>query len=132
MIDPVTVQETWPPGRNVPDPAVTVTDMTAGDAPTKFQVTFLPQGVAYPYTMVGTAGSITVATTLTVATGQSRLLTPTLSGKSIRARATYSSSDTTKATVSNSGVVTGVASGTSTITTSYGAGTSGTTTVTVT
>lgn len=114
--------------------AVTVTDMTSGDASTKFQVNFIPQGVAYPYTMVAAAGSITVAATLTIPTGQSRLLTPTLSGKPIRARATYSSSDTSKATVSNHGVVTGVATtgaGTVTITTAYGAGTSATTAVTI-
>lgn len=114
--------------------AVTSVDVTSGDTSTKFQVNFLPQGVAHPYTMVAGAGAITVAATLSVAVGASRLLTPTLASKSIRSRATYTSADTTKATVSNHGVVTGVAStgaGTVTITTSYGAGTSGSTAVTV-
>lgn len=110
-------------------------DITGGDTSTKFQVNFLAQGVLYPHTMVAGAGAITVAATMTVATGQSKVLTPTLSGQSIRSRATYSSADTTKAIVSNHGVVTGVATtgaGTVTITTTYGAGTSATTAVTVT
>lgn len=114
--------------------ATTGTDVTSGDTSTKMQVNFLPQGVLYVYTMVGSAGAITVAATASVAVGASILLSPTLAGESIRSRATYSSADTTKATVSNHGVVTGVAStgvGTVDITTSYGAGTSATTAVTV-
>ena len=111
--------------------ATTTTDITSGDTSTKFQVTFLPQGELYTHTMVAAAGAITVATTLTLAVGASALLSPTLSGESIRSRATYSSSDTAVATVSNHGVVTGVSAGSATITTAYGAGTSGSTTVTV-
>ena len=112
--------------------ATTTTDITGGDTSTKFQVTFLPQGELYTHTMVAGAGAITVAATLALAVGDSALLSPTLSGESIRSRATYSSSSPAVATVSNHGVVTGVSAGSATITTSYGAGTSGTTTVTVT
>lgn len=111
--------------------ATTGTDVTSGDTSTKMQVNFLPQGVLYVYTTVGGAGAITVAASASVPVGTSILLSPTLAGESIRARATYSSSAPAVATVSNHGVVTAVSSGSATITTSYGAGTSGTTTITV-
>jgi hypothetical protein len=105
--------------------ADTIADTTEGDSSTKFTVTFLPQGTLYVHTMVGGAGVITgVPTTLakTVAGGAFQLL-PILAGSSIVSRAEYSSSDTTKAQVSLGGTVTPVATGTSTITTSFGAGT---------
>ena len=111
--------------------ATTGTDVTSGDTSTKMQVNFLPQGVLYVYTKVAGAGAITVAAAEGIAVGESVLLTPTLGGESIGSRADYSSSDTAVATVSNHGVVTGVSAGSATITTSYGAGTDGSTSITV-
>lgn len=105
--------------------ADTIADDTEGEDSTKFTVTFLPQGMLYVHTMVGGAGVITgVPTTLakTVAGGAYQLA-PVVAGTSIVSRATYISSDTTKATVSPGGVVTPVAAGVPTITVSYGAAT---------
>lgn len=100
-----------------------ITDDVQGDDSTKFQVSFLQQGLMYPYTMVkgATPDAITnVPTTLskTVAGGAFVEL-PILSGKDIRAIATYTSSDTTKARVTNNGVVIPVAAGTVTITVNH-------------
>lgn len=100
-----------------------ITDDATGDDSVKFTVTFLPQGLLYPYTVVrgSTPDPITgIATTKsqTVATGPYALI-PLLSGKDIRVVATYSSSDTTKATVSATGVVTPLATGSVTITVSH-------------
>lgn len=94
-----------------------IVDDTEGDDAVKFTVSFLPQGLLYPYTVVSNAGAITgVVATDTAAVGESYILNPTLSGKNIRVGATYSSDDTSVATVSSNGVVTGVAAGTATIT----------------
>lgn len=98
---------------------------TAGDESTKASVNFLPQGVMYPHTQIGGAGVISgVPTTLskTVA-GGSFQLAPVCNSASIMSRATYTSSDVTKATVSTSGVVTPIAAGSVTITTAWGAAT---------
>lgn len=100
-----------------------VTDDTEGDDSVKFTVTFLPQGLAAPYTIVrgATPSAITgVAPTLarTVVAGP-YVLTPLLDAKDIRAVATFVSSDTTKARVTANGVVIPVAAGTVTITVSH-------------
>lgn len=105
--------------------ADTVTDDTEGDDSVKFTVNFLPQGTLFPAARVAAAGAISgVAATKsqTVAAGP-YALAPVLSGKSIRAQATYSSSDTTKARVTANGVVIPVAAGTATITVSHPAAT---------
>lgn len=96
-----------------------ITDDVTGDDAVKFTVNFLPQGLLYPYTVVrgATPQAISgVATTKsqTVAAGP-YALAPTLGGKDIRGVATFTSSDTTKATVSNAGVVKPIAAGTVTI-----------------
>jgi hypothetical protein len=97
-------------------------DMTSGDTSTKFQVNFLPQGLLYTHTMVASASAIAgLPATDTLAVGERLVLNPTLDGKSIRSRATYTSSDPTAATVSNAGVVVAVATGSATITAAYGA-----------
>lgn len=104
-----------------------ITDDATGDDSVKFTVSFLPQGLVYPYTIVrgATPAAITnVAPTKsqTVAAGPYALL-PLLSAKDIRAGASYISSDTTKATVSPTGVVKPLAAGTTTITVSHPAAT---------
>lgn len=100
--------------------ADTVVDDTEGDDAVKFTVNFLPQGVLYPYTVVGGAGVISgVAPTGTLAVGESVALLPVLSGRSIRSTAEYVSSDPTKVRVSSAGVTTGLAAGTSTVTVSH-------------
>lgn len=104
-----------------------IVDDAEGDDAVKFTVSFLPQGLLYPYTIVKGAtpdAILGVPTTLskTVAAGPYVIL-PTLSGKDIRASATFTSSDTTKARVSANGVVTPVAAGSVTITVSHPAAT---------
>lgn len=101
-----------------------VTDDTEGDDSVKFTVHFLPQGILYPYTMVKGGASpdailgIPTTDSKTVAGGP-YVLNPTLSGRDIRATATYTSSDTTKARVTANGVVVPVAAGSVTITVSH-------------
>lgn len=98
-------------------------DMTSGDTSTKFQVNFLPQGLLYTDTMVASASAIAgVPASDTLAAGDRLVLLPTLDGKSIRSRATYTSADQAVVTVSNHGVITAVATGGPTdVTVSYGA-----------
>lgn len=110
-----------------------VVDDTEGDDSVKFTVSFLPQGLLYPYTFVrgATPDPITgIATTKaqTVVAGPYALV-PLISGKDARSQATYSSSDTTKARVTSNGVVIPVAAGTVTITVSHPAATAAVTQV---
>lgn len=105
--------------------ADTVADDTEGEDSTKFTVTFLPQGMLYVHSMVGGAGVISgVPTTIakTVA-GGAYALAPVVAGASVVSRATYTTSDPTKATVSAGGVVTPLAAGTVSITVTWGAAT---------
>ena len=99
-----------------------IVDDTEGDDSVKFTVSYLPQGLMYPYTIVRgtTASAITgVPATGTLAVNANRVLLPVLSGKDIRAVATYTSSDSSKVTVSSNGVVVGIAAGTSNVTVSH-------------
>lgn len=105
--------------------ADTIADDTADSDSTKFTVTFLPQGSLWVHTQLGGAGVITgVPTTLakTVLSGPYQLA-PVVAGASIVSRATYVSSDPTKATVSVGGTVVPLAAGSPTITVSWGAAT---------
>jgi len=104
-----------------------ITDDATGDDSVKFTVSFLPQGLLYPYTVVrgDTPQAITgiaATKTQTVAAGP-YVLTPLINGDDIRAVATYSSTDTTKARVTSNGVVVPVAAGTATITVNHPAAT---------
>ncbi|UXO93834.1 capsid protein [Pseudanabaena phage Pan2] len=97
-------------------------DMTSGDQSTKFQVNFLSQGLLYTHTAVASASAVAgIPATDTMAVGDRLVLNPTLDGKSIRSRATYTSSAPAVATVSNHGVVVAVSTGSATITANYGA-----------
>lgn len=100
-----------------------ITDDATGDDSVKFTVTFLPQGLMYPYTVVRGAtpqaiANVAATKTQTVLAGP-YALAPTLGGKDVRAVATFTSSDTTKATVSSSGVVKPIAAGTVNITVNH-------------
>lgn len=104
-----------------------VVDDATGDDSVKFTVTFLPQGLLFPYTVVrgATPAAITgVATTnaKTVAAGPFKL-TALLNGKDVSAVSTWTSSDTTKATVDSRGVVTPIAAGVPNITVNHPAAT---------
>lgn len=115
--------------------ADSVVDDVEGDDSVKFTVNFLPQGVMHTYTVVqaATPAALTgVATTDAMAVGEKDVLAPTLSGQDVRAASKYTSSDSTKVTVSANGVKTGIAAGTATITVSHpGASAPVTQTVTV-
>lgn len=109
------------------------TQTDQGDQSTKFVVEFMQQGQLYVNTRVAVAQPV-VATpssdTLTI--GEHLAIEAALDGDDITHSATYSSSDTTKATVSDLGVVTAVASGSATITVSHpSANASDTVTITV-
>ena len=111
-----------------------IVDDTEGDDSVKFTVNFLPQGQMFTYTQVAAApkAALTAPATLALAVGEADTLAVTLSGVDVRAKSTYVSSDTTKATVSRNGVVKGIAAGTATITATHPGGLAvATTTVTV-
>ena len=107
---------------------------TEGEDSYKYSVNFLPQGGVWVYTQAVTTPltAITVtnpkgdAGTLTV--GGHTALRATLNGKRVTNIVDWNSSDTTVATVSKNGVVTGVAAGTANITASHAAGTTSTAT----
>lgn len=96
---------------------------------------FLPQGTVYPWTKIAAAsplamsavGSSTVAITGTAVA----LRGAKLAGDDVTQRATWISSDPTKAKVVGKGIIQGVAAGTATITASFPGATAITFTVTV-
>lgn len=103
-----------------------VTDDTEGDDSVKFTVSFLPQGLLYPYTVVKGSPASAIAgvpTTDTATVGDVDVLAPTLDGKDIRAISTYTTSNPAVATVSANGVRTAVGAGTATITVNHPAAT---------
>lgn len=94
-----------------------ITDDTEGDDSVKFTVTFLPQGVLHPYTIVtdGAAVISGVSTTASMTVGEQKVLQPTIAGTDVRATSKYTSTDAAIARVSANGVVTAVAAGTATV-----------------
>ena len=111
-----------------------VTDDTEGEDSYKFTVGFLPQGQVKVNTLVKTAATVTVTpTTSSVAVGAVAAATATISGRNYTQGVRWASSDSSKATVSQNGVIKGVAAGTATVTATHPAATGpGTVTVTVT
>lgn len=102
-----------------------------GEEAFRYTVTFLPQGDLAVRTVVG-GGAVVIASTLAVTVGDSEPLTATVGGRNYTNGVMWSSSDSTKASVSTGGVVTGVAAGSATITATYEAdGTTDTCAVTV-
>lgn len=100
----------------------------------KYAVSFLTQGEVATYTQVKNATAITfVPTTLTLTgAGATGVIRATLGGKRATQVVKWSSSDVTKATVSQNGVVSRVAAGSATITATHPASGSAATPVTLT
>lgn len=115
----------------------TVNDDTEGEDSYKYIVNFLPQGNLAVNTQVKNASAATVTPTtlsVTVAAGvnHSKTLRAVLGGNRATNVVTWTSADTTKATVSKNGVVTGVAAGSTTITANHPSASAASTTVAIT
>ena len=109
------------------------TNVITGEEAFRYTVNMLQQGSLEVYTVVRTT-TVTVVTpaTLTLAVGAHSRLTGTANGRAYTNGLVWSTSDATKATVSNAGVVTGVAAGSATITATFAqTGATDTTAVTV-
>lgn len=93
-----------------------------GEDSYKYNVELLPQGRAYPDTIVKTATPVTVTNATggaSVAVGKTAVLRATLGTHRVTQLVTWTSSDPSKATVSPNGVVKGIAVGTAEITASH-------------
>jgi len=113
--------------------AATFIDDTEGEDSVKYNVAFLPQGDVYVNTQVKNATPVVLAPlTLAVGVGVSKTVRATLGSKRATQAVRWVSSDETKATVSQNGVVTGVAAGTANITATHAAATGATTACVVT
>lgn len=83
-------------------------------------ISFLPQGEAYPNAIVATALTVLVTpSTASPTVGDHVALKATVNGRAFTRGVRWTSSDVTKATVSQSGVVTAVGTGSATITATY-------------
>jgi len=105
-----------------------------GEEAFRYTVTFLPQGDFAVRTVVeGASAAAVVVSPATLATsaGDHDELAVTWGGRTYTNGVTYTTSDSTKATVSSAGVVTSVATGSATITATAPNGETGTCTVTV-
>lgn len=110
---------------------------TAGEDSVKLIVPFLPQGNMVVNTFVKTALAVTVtpsSTSIASPTGKAAIVARLgAAGTVITQGATWTSSDPSKATVSENGVITAIAAGSVTVTATHPAATTaGTVTVTVT
>lgn len=101
-----------------------------GEEAFRYTITFLSQGDLAVRTVLG-GGTVVTPSTLTVATGAKSRLNATVGGRVYTNGVKWTTSDSTKATVSSAGVVTGVAAGSATITATFEA-TGGTDTTAVT
>lgn len=106
-----------------------------GEEAFRYTVTFLSQGdLAVRTVVAGGSAPAVVATpdTLAMSVGDHERVAITVGGRNYTNGVKYTSSDTSKATVSSAGVITAVAAGSATITATYeNAGTSDTIAVTV-
>ena len=109
-------------------------EVITGEEAFRYTITFLPQGDLAVRTVVkgSSASAVVTPSTLTVAVDAHSRLTATVGGRNYTNGVKWTTSDATKASVSSAGVVTGVASGSATITATYEAtGATDTTAVTV-
>lgn len=99
-----------------------------GENSYKYTVELLSQGAVAANTFVSPAGAITVtpAGSASISVGTHRVLRATMSGHRVTQAVTWTSSDPTKATVSENGVVTGIAAGSASITATHPSGTAST------
>lgn len=110
-----------------------VTDDVEGEDSVKYSVSHLPQGEVEVYTQVKNATPVVVTVNDTsLSVGQHSTSLATLGGKYATQTVTWQSSNTAVATVSQNGVVTGIAAGTANITATHPAATGATTPVAVT
>ena len=110
-------------------------DAATGEDAFRYTITFLPQGQLSVYTVAGTGAAVVVVapSTSSGAAGTKVPLTATVNGRPFTRGVRWSTSDATKATVSQNGVVTRVASGSATITATFQAsGATATATITIT
>jgi hypothetical protein len=108
-------------------------NMITGEEAFRYTVTMLQQGSLAVYTVVrSTTVTVVTPSTLTIAPAAYSRLSATVNAREYTNGVVWSSSDTTKATVSNAGVVAGIASGAATITATFAeTGATDTTAVTV-
>jgi hypothetical protein len=102
-----------------------------GEEAFRYTVTFLSQGDLAVRTVVGGGTVVIAPDTLAMSVGDHERVAVTVGGRLYTNGVKYTSSDTTKATVSSAGVVTAVAAGSATITATFEA-TGGTDTCAVT
>jgi hypothetical protein len=106
----------------------TVNDDTEGDDSYKFIVSLLPQGDLAVQTQAKNATAVSLLPlTLAITGTASKTCRATLGGHRATSVCTWASSNTTKATVSQNGVVTGVSAGTANITATHASATGATT-----
>ena len=106
-------------------------ESVTGEEAFRYTVTMLPQGNYAVRTVVGGGAVVLSASTLASAVGDHDALTATWGGRNYTGGLTWTTSDATKATVSNGGIVTSVATGSATITATSPSATTDTCTVTV-
>jgi hypothetical protein len=91
-------------------------ESVAGEEAFRYTITMLPQGTYAARTCVGGGTPVVTPATLSSAAGDHDQLAVTWGGRVYTNGVSYTSSDTTKATVSTGGVVTSVATGSAVIT----------------
>lgn len=108
-------------------------NVITGEEAFRYTVNMLQQGSLEVYTVVrSTTVTVVTPATLAIAVAAKSRLTATVNGRAYTNGVVWSTSDATKATVSNAGVVTGVAAGSATITATFAqTGATDTTAVTV-
>jgi hypothetical protein len=88
-----------------------------GEEAFRYTVSFLPQGEVYPFAVIGATSTVSVTPATAAPTvGDLVVLEATVSGRKYTRGLRWTSSDVTKATVSQNGIVTVKAAGSATIT----------------
>ena len=122
----------WPKDYTGTDLNVIFTDKTRQTANLKAVKNGYYTSSGYSFTVTDPTGVALSSSSVSVAAGSTATLTATLSPSTARSTITWTTSDSSIATVSNSGVVTGVAEGTATITAATANGLTASAAITVT